>query len=447
MVVAVLVTYLPVLSARYGYSDDYRLLYGYQRTPREMVDVELANGRPGSLLLHWLSGQVVTDVGGLRWLRLACVLGIAAVCVVVMRLARSAGRRPLVAFAMGLVVAALPSSQITGAWAVMWIVPPAMLLGICAALLADRGRLGLAVLALAASVLVYQPAAMTYWLPLTIWVTAGSWSWERRRLVRHGVVLGSAAVIGALGWWVGRAWSPVTIGRKQLSADPLAELSGFVRDVLPRELSPNPAAVRPMLVALVMVAMAVGLVLAERSPRRLMALVGLLLASYAPSLVIDGDTPTARSMTALGPVLVVLAFRSADGYARALPALCRVGPAPALALAVCLLGSAAHTVQVWFAGPQQRELKLVEAAVRSAHLRPGADAEVMGGAIDHQLAPSRSLDEFGNLSITWLWVPEPLVRLIRHEQSGSWAGDVRLIPLGSPPGPGVLDLDQAVAPR
>ena len=109
----------------------------------------------------------------------------------------------------------------------------------------------------------------------------------------------------------------------------------------------------------------------------------------------------------------------------------------------CLLAvSAAFSVQTYFASPGQRELRLVARAVAAAHLQPGDDIDVTGGAWYHHLAPDTSLDEFGNLSIKNPAVPPRLVHLVRHEQSGSWAGDVRLV---DRTGPGVLDLDAAVA--
>jgi hypothetical protein len=195
--------------------------------------------------------------------------------------------------------------------------------------------------------------------------------------------------------------------------------------------------------AIAIVLLIVGVVLAERHrPRRALALGALVVASYAPSLAVQDHWPTARSMSALVPVLVVVAFRACDGYALVLPD--RVESRAhilAVSIACLLAAAAAASVQTYFAAPGVKELGLVEGAVSAARLQPGDDVEVRGAAWYHQLAPSTSLDEFGNLSSKSPWVPSRLVRLVRHEQSGSWAGDVRLV---DRTGPGVLDLDAAV---
>jgi len=81
----------------------------------------------------------------------------------------------------------------------------------------------------------------------------------------------------------------------------------------------------------------------------------------------------------------------------------------------------------------------VEGAVAEASVRPGEDVTVNGAGWWHHLAPDTSMDEFGNLSTKLPWTPVPIVRLVRWEQSGSWAGRVSLVDRG-----GDVDLDQAV---
>ena len=106
---------------------------------------------------------------------------------------------------MGLAVAVLPSAQITAAWSILWVAPLAGLLGMVAAVQAERGRLAVALPALALSLLIYQPGAMFYWVPLAIWLTGRTdWSLDRRRLLRHGVTLGVGAAASFLAWLLGR---------------------------------------------------------------------------------------------------------------------------------------------------------------------------------------------------------------------------------------------------
>lgn len=442
----VLGTFFPVLGTRYGYSDDYMLLYDFQRNARAAADVELANGRPGMLALHFLGSLVVDDISGLRWFRLLGVVGLAALAVAVSRLARASGRSVAVAAVLGLAVAALPSGQIMAAWSILWVGPIAALLGVGAAVAAERGRLVPGVLALACAVLIYQPAAMCYAVPLAIWSTGPlEWKPARTSVRRHTIILGAGGLVAVIAWFLGRGLGDPAAGRNHLSSDPLGELMWFLGQVLPRAVALNPARLQPLVSAVVIVLLVIGLVIAERrNRRRLLFLTGLVMLSYAPSFAVQGDWPTARSMAALTPVLAVLAVRACEGWAQPLPARWRVLAGPlAFTVGVLLCLSAAWTVTQYFARPQHRELELVQAAVADADLRPGAHVKVRGGAWFHHIAPSTSLDEFGNLSIKSPWVPSPLVNLLRYQDTGSWAGSSRLV---DESGDDVLDLDAAVRP-
>jgi hypothetical protein len=438
----VVIAYLPVVVADYGYLDDYLLLFDSLRDRTNLTLLDLSNGRPLAVPIHvgtfWLAG----DIEGLRWLRLLTVLGIAAIAVGVMRQVEASGRGPLVAVGVGATVAAMPPMQVAAGWATCIITIPAVLLGLWAARLAERGRLAWAIVALTAASLLYQPGAMCFWVAVAIASTGPSaWPWTADRIRRHFVPFVAASMLALLGWTaaasIGRA-----DGRSELSTNPLAEVSWFFGQVLPRAVAWEPARVHPMISAALLVALPVGLFLAEG--RRVWALLALVPLSYAPSLVVADDWPTARSMTSLVPVLVVLYVRAAEGYAAALR-LDRVkaaGPYVFVGVAGLLLVSAWWSVRVYISQPQVEELRLVETAV--AELKPAQDVAVAASSYYNILAPGTSMDEFGNLSTRAPWVPVPIVRLIRHDQTGSWSGQVRL---AYEPGPGVLDLDAGVTSR
>jgi hypothetical protein len=439
---AVVIAYLPVVVADYGYLDDYLLLFDSLRDRTHLTLLDLSNGRPLAVPIHvgtfWLAG----DIEGLRWLRLITVLGTAVIAVVVMRLVETSGRSPLVAMCIGATVAAMPPMQVAAGWATCMITIPAMLLGLWAATLAERGRLMWATLALTAASLIYQPGAMCFWLAVAIASTGPrAWPWTADRIRRHLLPFVAASVLALIGWSaaasIGRA-----DGRSELSTNPLTELSWLLGQVLPRAVAWEPARVHPMLSAALLVALPVGLFLAER--RRGLGLLALVPLSYAPSLVIAGDWPTARSMTALVPVLILLYVRAAEGYAAALRSrgARAAGPYAFAGLATLLLLSAWWSVRVYMTQPQVEELRLVKTAV--AALPPSQDIEVMGSSYFNILAPGMSMDEFGNLSTRAPWVPVPIVKLIRHDQTGSWSGRVRLTDSN---GPAVLDLDAVVTGR
>jgi hypothetical protein len=439
LVVLVVAAYSPVVLATYGFSDDYRIVYGLQRDHADVTHVLLGNGRPGMLALHWLASFAVDDVAGMRWLRLITILGLAFVAVRVATLARDAGRSQAVSLSLALAVVTLPPSQVTASWSLMWVVPLAALVAIQAACLADRGGLIAPALLLIAAILIYQPAAMCYWLPLVI---AADRRRRRTDVYHHAAVLGLAAAAGALAWMSGRGFSQAS-GRSHLTSHALAQADWFLTYVLPRALSPAPISTPPSVTLALLVFLIGGLVIAEgRSPIRLALLLAAIPASYATSLVVQADLPSARSMFALGPVLVVLYVRACDGWRTILPsAVARYAPSLAVLCALILAAAACRSVQIYFAAPQGREWQLVSDAVAGADLHTKESIGVTQSDWNHFLAPARSLDEFGMLSSTFGWVPVPMVELARRDLTGSWSGHTTL---STRPGPGVLNLDTAI---
>lgn len=441
LILAVVTIYSSVIITRYGFSDDYRLLYGFQRAPGSVARLEIGNARPGMLVLHWLGFGAVHSIGGLQWMRLVTVLGIGTVAVAVMRIAISTGRSPGVAAALGLVIGSLPTMQVTASWSLMFVVPPAMLLGLAAGRWADIGRPVLGAVALSVALVIYQPGAMCYWLFIALASTGPHRQpWTRERALRHLPVLATGVVVAATAWLAGRGNQQVA-GRSHLATDPLEQSRWFLQDVLPRALSVAPIHTPAVILALLPMMLLAGLVLAERRAGPVLGLLALLPASYATSLSVAADWPTMRSMTALAPVAIVLYLRAVDGYGAMLRRQFRIAPAIGMAGAAVVGVAAAHSAFVYFARPQHAELRAVERAVAAKGLKPGQPVGVAQVPWTLYLAPATSWDEFGQLSTTTPWAPVPMVRLIRHAQTGSWAG---VVWLASEPGPGVLDLPDAI---
>jgi hypothetical protein len=186
-----------------------------------------------------------------------------------------------------------------------------------------------------------------------------------------------------------------------------------------------------------------GLVISERkSPFRLALLVAVIPASYATSLVVQTDLPSARSMFALAPVSVVLYLRACDGWRTILPsAVARYSPSLAVFCALVLAAAACRSVQTYFASPQSREWQLVSNAILRLDLQPKESIGVTQSDWNHSLAPAHSLDEFGMLSTTFGWVPVPMVELARRDLTGFWSGHTTL---STSPGPGDLNLDAVI---
>jgi hypothetical protein len=280
---------------------------------------------------------------------------------------------------------------------------------------------------------------MCYWLPLVI---AAGRRRTRTDIYRHASVLALAAAAGALTWLSGRGFSQAS-GRSHLTSDPLAQADWFLTYVLPRALSPAPISTPPSVTLALLIFLISGLVIAEpKSPFRLALLLAIIPASYATSLVVQADLPSARSMFALAPVLLVLYLRACDGWRTILPsAVARYSPSLAALCALVLAAAACRSVQIYFASPQGREWQLVSDAVAHADLQPKESIGVTQSNWNHYLAPAHSLDEFGMLSTTFGWVPLPMVELARKDLTGSWSGHTTL---STSPGPGDLNLDAVI---
>jgi hypothetical protein len=454
--------YAPVLFATYGMGDDYPVLLGFLRRDLHFpISNELSNGRPGMLALHLLAFPLVDDVSSLRWLRLLTVLGIAAVAVAVARLAVISGRKPWVGMALGLTVAALPSFQIVAAWSMLFVVPPAVLLGLWAARRTDvlgsrssvawRQLIG-PVAALTAAALIYQPAAMAYWLTIALLVTGPARrldSVTSSRLRAHVVVvcLAGATTIAV---WASLPHDAVIAARSTLGGSPGALGSWFFGGVMPRALFPLSLQPLPMVSTFLATFLVVGLIAASRDrAKKPVVRAGLIMCliplSHLPSLVAGPDVrPTYRSMIALAPVLVVLLLHAAEGIAGAMRhsvdgPTARALPALALVVPLVLTLEAPAVTYTYIARPQATEYRLATEA--TAGISPWAPIATRTTETDTLLARTRFTDEFGQPTSWYSWAVVPMLCLARHDTSGSWGAPVRWSGRGTPAPPGAVLVD------
>jgi hypothetical protein len=456
-----------VVASRYGFLDDYALLYQSETGHEAMTSHILGGGRPVFALLYLLIFGPADTIAHLSVIRgltlvLTCVVGL-----VLLRLLRAVGTSPWTAAATAGLLLVLPAAQVSVAWATMFIVPVSMIFALTASglLLRDvleHGRvrppaLILPVVLLSLAVTSYQPGAMSFWLGLAIVVLGGS-------QVRHDlplllrlwgaslVVCTASLVVGFVVLRVGVATQAVSGERAGTVTDVPGKVEWFLTVALPRALDPWSLTPRPLFALAVATVLVVGVLLldAPTAWRRAVNVAmasSLVVLSYVPNLLVAENWASTRTMVALMPMVALLATFAGRELLRRLAMLVRTeGPG---VLEPVLLGlltlsfalHAAQVVRVWFVTPQQEEI-----AAAADFLAAHGDVDelvVVRSEWFDSISPTVHYDEYGVPSSCQPSAALGLTQLLLREQTGRFAGDVRLVerdalPLGPQPTP-VLD--------
>lgn len=444
--------YLPVLLTTYAYSDDYPHLGWWHGTGPATwagaVQQWAEQGRPLTGLLVEALFSLASTFGELRLVRLFSVVGIVLLGVLLhWALVRAGLGRRWAALAVVFLLT-LPAYQVYAAWAVLATAPWAAVLALAGgltaadALAARRGKalalpLSASAVLLIAALLLYQPAAMVFWvgvaIPLVVPGAArGTW-----RVLGGSMALAAAAlalayvalliVLAATGWEVS--------GRSGLADDPAHKASWVLYIAMPRALGLHYVGENPSgrLALAVVVVLAVGLVLRAREDIAAAARLGAAAAvlvplAYAPSLVVRENWASFRTQVALSMLLglyVVVAVTEIgrfclDWSSRSRPEVRRGVrlAVPALAAAgVTVVAVAAYVnVSERFVQPEARELKVIRSQVAAI---PGDEVlrVVFRQASKYDEGESSpNFDEFAFPSSAADWVPEPAVALLLREQ-------------------------------
>src|SRR6185312_2409670 len=107
---------LPVLCARYGFTDDYSMLYGALTDPARNAWFLVGTGRPIGALLLWSAFGMVHSIDGLVLLRGVGVAGAALAAGTLTHAAQRLRYHPAVALLMGIGLVALPSTVFAASW-------------------------------------------------------------------------------------------------------------------------------------------------------------------------------------------------------------------------------------------------------------------------------------------------------------------------------------------
>lgn len=451
LALVVVMAHVVVLPARYGFLDDYALLYAAKADPAGITDHILGGGRPVYAATYRLLFGHVDEIAGLRYVRGTTLVLTCLVALVLYRLLRSAGTSSWTAAATAALLSVLPSTQVSVAWATMFIVPISMLLALSASTALQREVLsagaitlrGLALPALLISLAVtaYQPGAMSFWLGFAIAVLSRpalrvDLSVLRRLVVANLAVFTVGLVVGFVVLKIGIAYEGVSGARASTVTDVPAKVEWFFTVAILRPLDPWSLTPRLGVVVGVALLMLIGLALLEaRSLGWRVLTLGmagaLIVLSYTPNLLVEENWASTRTMAALMPMVALLATFAVRAVLRTCLGLARVDALPVVepvllgVVALAFAGHAIQLLQTYFVTPQTAELAAAEAAVG----RQLASEEIVVVRSDwfDSIAPGEYYDEYGIPSSCQAGAALGLTQLLFEEETGEFKDGLRLV--------------------
>jgi hypothetical protein len=444
LMLAPLLTYAPTTFHDYGLRDDYSNLREAHEEPGKILKFCASHARPlYGLLLQTSYGQTST-VQNLQWMRLLAAVLLGTLSLVSFRSLRALGWSFSAALCFALLVAMVPSAQVIAAWAVGWPYALAALIGVAGFFAAEgamsvgntRGRtaaqwavaLGLMV----ASVLIYQPSALFYVVPLTASLIAQRERGARQTLrwvaIHLGLVGAALGLAYALMSWLYSIGFFVKSGRIAFEQHWFDKIGWFVSEPLPNALSlfvlndnnHREQGLYFTCAALAGLVLIGGAVMEWRRHGRARGLVwcaGLIVLpmfAFGVSLAASERYATYRTILAMTAVLLCFLVASVNLLTAHLSRTARTGIA-AVVLAVAYACAQYHPYAL-IAVTQGNEWKLiVDGAehVRLGELRPRIFAVASTPA--DRSTESIYHDEFGSLSSNSEWVPKEMFKRAMHD--------------------------------
>jgi len=449
---AVFGLFLPVVTVPYAFSDDYSILWmAVSGEPsaqfgKNILDANAVGGRPfAGLLSTWFFSAAGT-IDNLRFVRLFAVVTIVALALLLhWALVRSGiGRTPGALIAV--LVCSMPAFQVYASWAVLFCAPLAAVLAGGASVLAVAAndvprdlvadRMAGATAMLLAALLIYQPAAMFFWVFLAvalIGVVRDSARAKRLAQMHFGV----AAVALAVAFLVGKlavhlaGKAGTNAERNSLTHDVIGKIRWFLHDPLYHSLNLFDLTTSRWLTLFVAMVAIGGIFLLHREGMSFLFCVGiaavLIPLSFLPNLVVKENSPTYRTQVSLSSLLALyfclgalgIWFRARDWLQqrvsdRALVATERLALAVSVAFVAAGALVAARNVTTLVVEPQMTELRMLRSQVaalpagasRVGFVQIGWNQGLVSRLFSDEFVPSSSRP----------WTGEPAVLLILREE-------------------------------
>lgn len=439
-----LLTYAPTTFHDYGLRDDYSNLREAHEEPGKILLFCASHARPLYGLLLQASYAQTTSVQNLQWMRLVAAVLLGALSLVSFRSLRRLGWSLNAALCFAMLVVLVPSSQVIAAWAVGWPYALAALVGVAAFFAAEgafvRGntlgrstaQCAVALGLMITSVLIYQPSALFYAVPLTASLLANRARTVRQTALWAGFHVG--VVAGALGLAYG-LMSVLYSGGYFLKSGRIAfeqhwadKIGWFLREPLLNALSLfvlNDNNHREQWLylgcaAFAALVLAGGVVMEWRRHGRarglvwLAGLVALPLFAFGVSLVAAERYATYRTILAMTAVLLCFMVASVNALTAHLHP--RIRGAIAGAVIAFAFACAQYHPYALIAVTQGNEWKLIIDGAELVNLdaqKPRIFA-VASTPLDRS-TESIYHDEFGSLSTNSEWVPREMFKRAMHD--------------------------------
>lgn len=443
LVAAIFLVYSPLLAHTFAFADDYFLLDLRLRAANwydQLFVLYAQEARPlltlptAALLCltHHIKDLWLSRFFGIVWLVLI------SLCFYLALL--RAGWNSWQSAASSLCLATVPAFEVLTAWGFpscnMLSVPFAYLsvrLIDCDHATAISGNkrtlitFGLSCLLLCMSAAIYQPGAMFCWVFAAIALFGSGIRVHKSQLLLYCLLvagIASASNIALLEWGKHHFGTANLLpGRSNLSLNIAAKIAWFVSNPLVDSLNFN------LLSASHVIALSVGIFIAaaflvcfegtvKQKLMRLLMAVFLLPLCYLPNLAVSESWSTYRTQMALACLVVFYMLVACRGFLSKVGCSDRVFTTCALIAATVCGTKAFSNILVYFAIPQELELKLITRQVTQQILHnDGKDQakKIVFFTRDQPLAPAVKYDEFGMPSSAQIPVQQPMVDLIKHD--------------------------------
>lgn len=442
--VIIVLIYVPVIFFSYGFSDDYAFLYNINAGIDSQIQSVLSSGRPVLAALFTFSWGSLTSIHQISCLRFVSILGIGILSLIYYWIFRSYHESPITAFFQAILLSLTPAIQLFASWATCSFFPFAMVMASLAAYLPRLLRNKtlayiLSMILLEITLLIYQPAAMTYWVVVCIMIFYEYQFDERinlekisKKLITHIIVWVIPALLAYLVVRIGSQLFPL-FKRSELIEfkDIPMKLYWFIKEPFSRSLNIFSIQNSSLTTCLVLIFLITGMFLWLRGKydkRVILIFISffLILLSYFPNLIVTVYQPSYRSQVALSGIIIVLFLFALKGITQWFNPTLLNGILLFMTITCSL--AATKNVIINIAIPQEIELRYLQSQLNTHPLENVTEIDIIQAESNSLLVPT-IIDEFGRPSTNTDWAPEPMIRLILMEKQPQYLNiPIRVLP-------------------